>query len=247
MCWVPGPAVLSSCSLDAADTGPGCASSPLGFVTCQPGFLGNWQRFSEAVSMGKAGQQDDDEPLGLLWPEQTPCGRWLPWCRPPWHRPCLSYCFGGGALRSWLWHPGPWHSEILMRVCLGEAPGMQQGSEQWGTHARGEGDTAVQRRSLCARWIHSEKPGGSLASGHSTSDPAWVQAAPGAGSTWESAVTCCCLASDLGPGSRPACPQRLSSELCLEGWGQESMKLLHVDDPAAGVLSLTSLSPRGPG
>lgn len=81
---------------------------------------------------------------------------------------------------------------------------------------------------------------------------AWVQAAPGgrpspwAGCTWESAVTCCCLALDLGPGSRLARPQWLSSEFCLEGWCQEYLKLLHVDGPAAGVLSLTSLSPRGP-
>lgn len=52
--------------------------------------------------MGKAGQQEDEEPLGLLWLEQTPCGHWLPWCRPPRHQPLFWWrCFEKLAVAPW--------------------------------------------------------------------------------------------------------------------------------------------------
>lgn len=61
--------------------------------------------------------------------------------------------FGGGALRSWLWHPGPRNPEILVRGCLREAPGMQQGSEQRRDPCL-RGITAVQRQSPCVQCMH---------------------------------------------------------------------------------------------
>lgn len=58
--------------------------------------------------MGEVGQWEDKEPPAFLWPEQTLCG-----CQLPGVAHVYLVISGGGALRSWLWHLGPQHPEIL--------------------------------------------------------------------------------------------------------------------------------------